>query len=1019
MKKQFISIILIIIIAQVSVFAQKKTKKPEQTMSNTTSLFIATPASERLAGYEQRKKLTESSLVNNLKFRNIGPTVMSGRVVDIDANPENPAEFYVAYASGGLWKTVNNGQSFEPLFDNEAVMTIGDIAIDWKNNIIWIGTGENNSSRSSYSGVGMYKSTDGGKTWKHLGLEESHHVGRIVLHPTNPDIAWVGVIGHLYSANKERGVYKTTDGGKTWKQTLYLNDVTGAIDLKADPNNADVLYAAMWHRERKAWRFVESGNESGIYKSVDGGESWKLISDESSGFPQGKGNGRIGLAVYPQNTNIVYAIVDNQAKRPKEEKTEEGNKLTKARLKNISKEDFLALNDTTINEYLDEEDFPEKFTAKQLKEDVKANEINVKDIFLYTHNDNDDLFDIQIVGADVYRSDDAGKTWKRTNTKFLDDIYYTYGYYFGQIWVAPNNADKVVIVGVPIVKSEDGGKTFESIDNDNVHGDHHALWFNPKNTNHYILGNDGGINITYDNGKTWFKANTPAVGQFYAVAVDMAKPYNVYGGLQDNGVWTGTSTYKHDYGWYDSGEYPYKFLLGGDGMQVQVDWRDNNTVYTGFQFGNYFRVNKATGEKKYLQVPREMGEEQLRFNWEAPFLLSRHNQDIAYFGSHKFHRSLDKGDSWKTLSGDLTRGKKEGNVPFGTLTTIEESPLKFGLLYTGSDDGLVQISKDGGYTWEKIMDNGNSNATNSTSNLWVSGISASKHQEGTVYLSLNAYREDHFKSYLFTSTDYGKNWLKIGSSLPAEPINVVKEDPVNQNILYVGTDHGLYISLDKGTTFMRANGNMPAVAIHDLLIHPRENELLVGTHGRSLYLADVKPLQALNNDILAKDIYLYDLNAITYNANWGKTFNKYAKPKVYEYPIRYYSKTADSASIKILTTTDVLLRTIHDNAEAGYNSVNFDYSIDDKQKEYYEKYLNTDKTGAKKIELKAADDKKIYLHAGKYKIVIQIGKNTIEKELEIKEAKKQIRKNISPEALSSPDSFEEWFEEMGFENIEK
>ena len=1009
-NKTSIYFIVLFFVLSAGANAQKKSQK---VVVPPTNSLQPTTAQERMAGFEQRKKLTEKSLLNKLNFKNIGPTVMSGRVVDIDANPENPAEFYVAYASGGLWKTTNNGQSFVPLFDNEAVMTIGDIAVDWKNNIIWVGTGENNSSRSSYSGIGMYKSLDGGKTWQHLGLEDTQHIGRIMLHPTNPNIAWVAAIGHLYSPNKERGVFKTIDGGKTWKQTLFLNEVTGVIDLKIDPSNANTMYAAAWHRERKAWKFVESGSESGIYKSEDGGETWRLITDAASGFPQGQGNGRIGLAVYLQNTNILYAIVDNQAKRPKKEqdKEETSGKLDKKKMKSITKDEFLALDDALINEYLDDEDFPEKFTAKQLKDLLRADKLTAKEIFLYTHNDNDDLFDIQIVGADVYRSDDAGKTWKRTNTDFLDDMYYTYGYYFGQIWVAPDNADKIVIVGVPVVKSEDGGKTFESLENDNVHGDHHALWFNPKNNNHFILGNDGGINITYDNGKTWFKANTPAVGQFYAVAVDMAKPYQVYGGLQDNGVWTGPSNYKHDYGWYDSGEYPYKFLLGGDGMQVQVDWRDNNTVYTGFQFGNYFRINKATGEKKYLQIPREMGEEQLRFNWESPILLSRHNQDVLYFGSHKFHRSLDKGDNWQTLSSDLTKGKKDGgNIPYGTLTTIEESPLKFGLLYVGSDDGLVHISQDGGYTWAKIMDNGSNLTTNSGANLWVSGIAASKHQIGTLYVSLNAYREDHFKPYLYSSTDFGKTWQQIGLDLPLEPINVVREDPVNQHLIYVGTDHGLYISFDKGQHFMRANGNMPAVAIHDLMIHPRENELLVGTHGRSLYVADIKPLQALGNEI-SKDLWVADLPAINKSFHWGKSENQYTKPKDYQYGISYFVNKATPVSIKIATSSGLVIQTISQNAEAGFNTANFDYSIDAAAKEAYQTFLNQEKKDGKAIKLEEAKDKKLYILAGKYKATIEANGKMIEKEFEVKETKKQGRKYPNPS--TSPDELEEWLEEVG------
>jgi photosystem II stability/assembly factor-like uncharacterized protein len=1018
MKKQLTLITLLSIVCFTG-FSQKKKKITVETAPIISADAVSpTSAAERMAGYEQRKKLQEASLVKNLKFRNVGPTIMSGRIVDIDANPENPTEFYAAYASGGLWHTVNNGQSFTPIFDNEAVMTIGDIAVDWKTRTIWIGTGENNSSRSSYSGVGMYKSTNNGKSWEYLGLPESQHVGRIALHPSDPNIAWVAVLGHLYSPNKERGMYKTTDGGKTWKQTLYTNENTGAIDVKLDPNNANILYATLWYKERTAWNFVEGGKESGIYKSTDAGETWKLISGEGSGFPTGAGNGRIGLAVYPKNPNIIYAIIDNQANRPKKEEKEDASRLTTKKMKTITKDEFLALSDATINEYLDGQGFPEKFTAKTFKEDLKADKIKVQDIYEYTYNGNNDLFDTQVTGAEVYRSEDAGATWKRTHADYLDNIYFTYGYYFGQIWVDPSDDKKIVIVGVPIVRSEDGGKSFKSIERENVHSDHHALWFDPKDTKHYINGNDGGINITYDDGKTWFKANSIPVGQLYHVSVDMAKPYNVYSGLQDNGVWFGSSTnsFDYNYGIFDNGD-GFKFLLGGDGMQVQVDWRDNNTVYAGFQFGNYFRINKATNERKKLDVPRELGEAPFRFNWESPLTISRHNQDIIYFGSNKFHRSFDKGDTFKTLSGDLTRGKKEGDVPFGTLTTIEESPSRFGLIYTGSDDGLIYVTKDGGYTFTKIMDK---------PNLWISGIAVSAHAEGTVYASLNAYRGDHFKPYLFVSNDYGQNWQAIGTDLPAEPINVIKEDMKNANIIYIGTDNGLYISMDKGKTFMRGNGDgMPNVSIHDLVIHPRENELVVGTHGRSIYIADVKPLQALSSEVLAKNVHLFDLPIINYNASWGKMFDKYAEPKERKYDITYYAKAAGKATIKIQTDKGLIIKNITDDAEAGLNNVNFDQAIDLASKGDYEKYLNDVKKkddkeiNAERRPLELADDKKVYFRPAKYKVIIELNGDKLEKDLEIKAPERRSRRAMSPKPTASPSEFEEWYEEMGFEDTKK
>jgi photosystem II stability/assembly factor-like uncharacterized protein len=805
-----------------------------------------TTADERQKGMVVRKELEKKSLLKEAKFRNIGPTVMSGRVTDVEVNPQDPTEFYVAYASGGLWQTKNNGQSFTPIFDKEDVMTIGDIAVKWYGSrVIWIGTGEVNSSRSSYAGNGVYKSSDNGKTWEYLGLPESHHIGKIQLHPTDPNTAWVAALGHLYSPNKERGVYKTVDGGKTWKLTLAVDENTGAVEMDINPNNPNELYAAMWHRTRRGWAFTESGPTSGIYKSTDGGNSWSPITAPGSGFAEGKKLGRIGLSVYAQNPNIVYAVIDNYDAVP--DTTKRVNNDTSLQLKDfktMTADQLLNMENNKLDTFMRKQRFPAKYTAAVVKEMVRAGKI--QPVALWDYFDaGDDGFSGSVKGCEVYRSDDAGKTWKLINNK-LPNVHSTYGYYFAKIYVSPVNADKVVVLGVNVWMSTDGGKSFKNIEGRNVHSDHHAMWINPKKDNHMINGNDGGINITYDDGANWFKANTPSVAQFYAITVDDAKPYNVYGGLQDNGSWYGPSNNRETVDWHDNGNYAFKSIGGGDGMQVQVDTRDNKTVYTGSQFGAYARVDKTNVFQSRVNVrpQHELGDKPLRFNWQSPILLSKHNQDVFYFGTNRFHRSLNKGEQSVNMSGDLTGGKKEGNVPFGTLVTISESPLRFGLIYTGSDDGFIHVTKDGGYSWTAI----HTKLPKTVQGLYVSRVVASKYKESRVYVTLNGYRNDHFNAWVFVSDDYGATWKQLFTDLPAEPVNVLREDPKNENLLYVGTDHGLYVSVDGGASSMAWMSELPRVAIHDIAIQERENEIVLGTHGRGIYIASLSEAQKLAGD---------------------------------------------------------------------------------------------------------------------------------------------------------------------------
>ena len=418
------------------------------------------------------------------------------------------------------------------------------------------------------------------------------------------------------------------------------------------------------------------------------------------------------------------------------------------------------------------------------------------------------------------------------------------------------------------LKSKDGGKTFKSISAENVHADHHALWINPKMPGHLIDGNDGGVNISYDDGESWIKNNAPAVGQFYAINVDYEEPYKVYGGLQDNGVWVGSHEYEEDKGWLQNGKYPYEFIMGGDGMQVEIDRRNSSIVYTGFQFGNYYRLNRDTKENTYIQPKHELGENPYRFNWQTPILLSSHNQDILYLGGNKLMRSMDRGDNWKAISNDLTGGGKQGNVAYGTLSSISESDFQFGLLYCGSDDGLVHVSKNGGGNWTKI-------SSSFPKDLWVSRVIASSHKKERVYVTLNGYRWDDFTPYVFMSDNYGVSWKNISSNLPASAVNVIKEDPSNENVLYLGADNGAYVSFDRGESWEAFSSGLPNVAVHDLVIQKEAKDLVLGTHGRSLYVANISLLQKLNASNRNK-LVVGDIESLTHSRRWGNSFSQWS-----------------------------------------------------------------------------------------------------------------------------------------------
>ncbi|ARN78554.1 glycosyl hydrolase [Nonlabens spongiae] len=935
----------------------------------------ATPAQDVLDGLDKIEQMKKESLVKNLEFINIGPTIMSGRVVDLDVNPQNSAEFLVAYASGGLFHTTNNGTSFEPLMDNAGTVNLGDIAVDWNSKTIWAGTGENNSSRSSYAGIGLLKSTDWGKSWSAPMLPESHHIGRILINPNNIDHVVVAVTGPLYSKNENRGIYITKDGGKTWNKTLFATDMAGFIDLVQVPGDFNTLFAASWEKDRKAWNFDGDGTASAIYKSTDAGETWNKISTEQSGFPTGTGVGRIGLAAYDANT--IYAIHDSQFRRDastplsdrKEKEAERSRSLKKDDFQGMTMDAFLKLDDKTLNAFLKENGFQEKYRAQNVKNMVRSGAAKPADLAKYLEDANTQLFDTPVKGAELYRSDDGGKTWKKTHEGQIDDLFYSYGYYFAQVRVDPSDKDHIYVMGVPIVKSDDGGKTWESISKENVHADHHALWVDPNMRGHLINGNDGGVNITYDDGETWIKNNSTSVGQFYAINYDHEKPYNVYGGLQDNGVWVGAHTSRNDRGWMQNGGYPWEFIMGGDGMQIQIDSRNSDIVYTGFQFGNYYRINRETGDRIYIQPKHELGEAPYRFNWQTPILLSPHNQDILYIGGNKLHRSLNQGDDWTAISPDLTQGGKKGNVAYGTLTAISESPFQFGMIYTGSDDGLVQLTQDGGASWNKLKGNW-------PANLWVSRVVASAHEKGTVYVTFNGYRWDDFTPYIYRSTDYGKTWKNIGANLPASPVNVIVEHPKNKNVLFVGTDNASYVSMDQGISWEILDGDMPPVAVHDMKIQPEANDLLVGTHGRSIYLANLDAIDLFegvkaDQFMSAENFAFAKAGKIRASSSYGskRTWSKnYYEPSV---EVTFYSPNAGTITMEILNEDGKALKTEKIEADKGLNFYKYNATVDESNLKRFDKDSRPEE----------AQNGKYYLPKGEYTIKLSMGKMSKSQEL--------------------------------------
>jgi photosystem II stability/assembly factor-like uncharacterized protein len=709
---------------------------------------------------------------------------MGGRVVDLAVVEGRPAILYVATASGGLWKTTNNGTTWAPVFDREATVSLGAVAVAPSNpDVVWVGTGEANPRNSVAWGNGVYKSTDGGKTWKHAGLDDTRHIGRVIIHPTNPDIVYIAALGHVWGPNEERGLYKTADGGKTWQRVKYLDADTGFIDLAMDPGDPDTLYAAAYRVRRDAFSggnpAEQFGPLAGLYKTTDGGKSWTRLT---KGLPD-RPLGRCGLAVSRKDPRVLYAV---------------------------------AQTDKTLLQRDTEWGQPAKANADPAT-------------------------------GGVFRSEDRGETWVKVNDLCPRPFY------FSQVRIDPRDDRRLYVLGVTLHVSGDGGKTFTD-GAPGVHSDLHAMWIDPKDPEHMVAGSDGGVHFTYDRGRNWEHPKNLPIGQFYAVAVDQSRPYWVYGGLQDNGTWGGPSATRNVDGITPANWFR---VLGMDGFCCAVDPADVNVVYAEGQYGELRRVNVGTGEATNIRPRPAPGQPEYRFNWNTPFLLAPHNPAVVYYGGNVLFRSRDRGDHWDVISPDLTLGG--GPNTAHTISAIAESPLKPGLLWVGTDDGRVRLSRNGGRDWADASDNVHGVARE----RHVSRVIASSFAEGMAYLAIDRHRNDDRRPYLFRTTDYGATWKPLMRDLPPDgPVYVVRESSRNADLLFAGTEFGLFVSLDGGGHWSRYGG-LPTVAVHDLVIHPRERELVLGTHGRSIYVMDVAPLEQMTTAVRAAPAHLFDVKPAT------------------------------------------------------------------------------------------------------------------------------------------------------------
>ena len=810
----------------------------------------------------------DAVMLKNLKARSIGPAIMAGRVSEIALDPKDPATFYVALGTGGLMKTGDNGVTFEAIFEKETVAAIGAVAVAPSDQrVVWVGTGEANDRNSSSWGNGVYRSTDSGETWTHVGLNDSKIIARIVVHPNDPNTAWVAVVGELWGPSPERGLYKTTDGGKTWKAVLtapapYSNKV-GCGDVALDPSDPNILYAALYARQRTPWSFLsgpaytDGKDLGGIFKSADGGATWRKLEN---GLPGS--TGRIGLAIYPKNPKIVYAIVQS----------DEGGTSS--------------------------------------------------------------IDDIRSKRGGVFRSEDGGESWSRVNA------LNPRPFYFSQVRVDPENDQRVYVLGFALHVSEDGGRSFREDLFEKVHPDCHALVIEPRNPKRLILGTDGGAYQSYDGGKAWEHFHRMAAGEFYRINVDMSNPYRICGGLQDNLNWVGPSRTRSKEGIINS---DWINIGGGDGFYCVFDAEDPEIVYTESQQGYVHRMNLRNGESKNLRPEPHEGHPAFRFHWNSPLIGSRHAKGVLYLAGNRVFRLSTRGEHWQIISPDLSTQELpkmiavgSGAENYGVVYTLAESPLKAGLLWAGTDDGKVWITQnegaspaDGGASWTDLTPNLPAPAKGQ----WVSRMEASGHDPKVAYLAVDAHRTGNYAPLLYRTADSGKTWQSIASNLPADgPVKVVREDPKNPNLLYAGTEFNLFVSFDRGGHWAKF-GDLPTVAVDDMVIHPRELDLVIATHGRSLFIVDdLRPLQEMTLEVQEKEAHLfpprpaYGIHLLPGFADWnGKAIFRGENPPEGAL-ISFYLKayTGDPVKIKITNSAGQPVAKFKITATPGINRIHWD-----------------------------------------------------------------------------------------------